>query len=67
MPLELPDLTKVIVERGPTVAEMEVKSLLQKVKNKNDASVTYLVAFVKDLLKWLDRTEENEVFSFGTC
>ncbi|CAK7309235.1 Potassium voltage-gated channel subfamily H member 7 [Vulpes lagopus] len=62
MPLELPNLTKVIVERGPTVAEMEVKSLLQKVKNKNDASVTYLVAFVKDLLKWLDRTEENEEF-----
>lgn len=64
---ELPNLTKVIVERGPIVPEMKVKSLLQKVKNKNDTSMTYLVAFVKKLLRWLDRTEVNEVYSFGTC
>lgn len=58
---EPPNLIKVIVGRGPTVPEMEIKSLLQKVKKKNDALVTYLVAFIKDLLRWLDRTEVNEV------
>lgn len=55
MPWNCPTLTKAIVERGPTVPEMEVKSLFRKVKNKNDASVTYLMAFVKDLLIWLGR------------